>query len=750
MTGGRPLKSNCPRAENPESDERIVLQAAMPWTRLNQALMPDYNRRAATYWWTVLCGGAVVLAYCAVMVAALPAPALLQVATCVVLAALGGSFPIVIPRTKLSVALGEFFTVLLLFLHGPEAAVLSAAAEAAMASIRTSRRWTSRLGSPATAALSMAVTGHLAWAALAWLGAASAPSAAALVGVAAWFALLQFLLGASLTALLLRLKRGEWLRWSDLTGSLGFLPALSTASACAAAALAATFPESAFVVMLTVTPALALVLAGLRGFLGHQEAARALSEAEAEGAKREAEITVRHLGEMHRIAFHDALTGLPNRRMLLADLGRMVERCRSDARQGYGLMFLDFDRFKLINDTLGHAAGDAFLVQVSQRLVAQVREEDLVARLGGDEFAILLRRRLTPEALHDLAHRIQHIVCQPYEVAGTELTSSASIGITTSERGYEVADDVLRDADIAMYRAKAAGKARHVIFDARMHAELARRMRVEGELRRTLAEGELQVAYQPIRALRDGSLIGFEALARWTHPELGTVHPVEFVPIAEEAGLATALTDFVLARASQQLCQWQSRSPRWERLVMHVNISDRDLAQRGLAERVSAVLLRSGLRPHCLVLELTEGIIMRRIGSERAALEELRGLGVKLAIDDFGIGYSSLGQLSSLPIDSLKIDRTFINGLGTEPAAAEIVRTVLQLARSLGRVAVAEGVETPAQLAWLKASGCDAVQGHLLDRALSVQAVGALLEGLEGSQPQGQPESGEAARLAVH
>ncbi|MFM7532404.1 MAG: putative bifunctional diguanylate cyclase/phosphodiesterase [Rubrivivax sp.] len=731
--------------------ERIPLQAVTPWTRLSRVLMPDYCARAALYGWIVVPLGALVLLHAAWTVSSLPGPALLQVLACLLLAMVGGSFPILIPRTRLSVALGEFFTVLLLFLHGPAAAVLAAAAEAATVSARHSPRWTSHLGAPAMAALSMAAAGHLITAALGWLAAGSTLPAATLVGAALWFAVLHFLCNTLVVAVLPSLRRGERPPLGAITGSLGFVLAVTALNACGAAWLVGTFHHNAFFVMLAATPALALVLTWLRGYLGQQEAARAFSEAEAERAQREAEITARHLQEMHRIAFHDALTGLPNRRRLLEELGSTIELCRSDARAGYGLMFLDFDRFKLINDTLGHAAGDAFLVQVSQRLVSQVREEDLVARMGGDEFAILLRRKLPYEAVHDLAQRIQEVVCQPYLVSGTELTSSASIGITTSERGYTQPDDALRDADIAMYRAKAAGKARHVLFDARMHDEVARRMRLEGELRRALAEEELQVAYQPVRALRDGELLGFEALVRWSHPEFGPVRPDEFVPIAEEAGLATSLTDFVLASACRQLRQWQARSPRWEGLVMHVNLSDRDLAQRGLAERVSAVLLRTGLRPRGLVLELTEGIIMRRIGSERATLLELRGLGVKLAIDDFGIGYSSLGQLSALPIDSLKIDRTFIAGLGTVAGAAEIVRTVLQLARSLGRSAVAEGVETPAQLAWLKEAGCDAVQGNLLDVALAPQAVDALLESLEPRPRPGSPaQPGETLGLAVH
>ena len=726
------------------------MESPAPWARLHRALMPDYNLRATVYWWTVVPLGLAAVGHALWSLAAMPGHEAVQVVVCVALATLAGAFPVTIPRTKTSFALGEVFTFLLLFLYGAGPATLAAAAEVAAASYRTSRRWTSRIGSPALGALSMMVTGTLLEAALAHFEHAGRLQFDVLVIAALWFALAHFVLNTVLIAALPRLKRGEWLHWHDITGSFGFTLVLSAASACSAAWLAETFRENTFIVMLTVTPALALVLTVLRGYIGRQEAARALSEAEAQAARREAEITARHLEEMHRIAFHDALTGLPNRRMLLEELQRAVERFQAGKDPGYGLMFLDFDRFKLINDTLGHAAGDAFLVQVSQRLVAQVREEDLVARLGGDEFAILLRRSILLDDIHDLATRIQQAVCKPYHVAGTELRSSASIGITTSARDYTVPDDVLRDADIAMYRAKATGKARHVIFDARMHAELTRRMRLEGDLRRALSEERLQLAYQPIYRLADRQLLGFEALARWTHPEFGEVKPEEFVPIAEECGLAIALTDYVLGRACSQLQAWHARGPQWSTLGVQVNLTDKDIAQRGLAERIRCVLMRSDVRPAQLTLELTESIIMRRIASERPTLMELRSLGVKLAIDDFGIGYSSMGQLSALPFDSLKVDRSFIAGLGTEEGATEIVRTILQLGQSLGRATVAEAVETPAQLQWLREAGCQAVQGNVLAAPMPAEAVDALLGCLEGMKSTPLGQAVEVTATAVH
>jgi predicted signal transduction protein with EAL and GGDEF domain len=290
---------------------------------------------------------------------------------------------------------------------------------------------------------------------------------------------------------------------------------------------------------------------------------------------------------------------------------------------------------------------------------------------------------------------------------------------------------VLRDADIAMYRAKATGKARHVLFDSTMHTEIARRMRLEGDLRRAIADGALEVAYQPILDLGDERLLGFEALARWTHPEFGTIAPLEFIAIAEESSLVVQITDLVLARACVDLRRWHAQGPHWTGLRLHVNVSDKDVAQRNLTQRIRSVLFEAALRPEHLVLELTEVILMRRLTTEGQVLEELRQFGVGLSIDDFGMGYSSLAHLSSLPIDSLKIDRSFIDGLTTRPTDAAIVRTILDLGRSLGRQVVAEGIETPAQLAALRALGCTTGQGYQLSAPLTAQAVDVLLERLD-------------------
>jgi diguanylate cyclase (GGDEF)-like protein/PAS domain S-box-containing protein len=441
------------------------------------------------------------------------------------------------------------------------------------------------------------------------------------------------------------------------------------------------------------------------------------------------DITARRQAEagLHHLAFHDSLTGLPNRRRFRDLLAQAVERSRHDARQHYAVMFLDFDRFKLINDSLGHNAGDDFLVQVSRCIQEKVRTTDIVARLGGDEFAILLQHLDNEHEAVVLAERLLHALGQPFLVAGTELTASASIGITVSSIGYATPEEALRDADIAMYKAKAAGKARYALFDVGLHAEAKQRLRLEGDLRHAVADGTLSVAYQPLFDLASAQLIGFEALARWNHPEHGAIGPEVFIPVAEETGLIVPITDFVLHRACHQLKAWQVSDPAFAALTMHVNISGKDIAGNGLVARVTHAIVEARLLPQHVTLELTENILMERLETALPMLTELRALGVGLSVDDFGTGYSSLAHLSSLPIDSLKVDRSFVRGLRTNSKEATIVRAIVHLGNSLGKRVIAEGVETPSQFAQLKEMGCQLGQGLHMSGPLEPLAADALL-----------------------
>ena len=438
-------------------------------------------------------------------------------------------------------------------------------------------------------------------------------------------------------------------------------------------------------------------------------------------ARRQAEAS------LHQLAYNDSLTGLPNRRRFGELLAQAVTRAQHDPTQGFAVMFFDFDRFKLINDTLGHAAGDEFLVQVSRRIRETVRPADVVARLGGDEFAVLASQVHEERDVVTLAERTLQALGKPITVAGAELTASASIGITTSAFGYTSPDEVLRDADIAMYRAKSGGRARYALFDRALHAELSRRVRLEADLRRAIDERQLTVAYQPLYDLVTGELIGLEALSRWIHPQLGPIGPDVFIPIAEDSGLIVPLTDLVLHRACSQLRQWQRTSPAHARLTINVNISAKDVGHTGLVARVTHALISARLEPEFLTLELTESTLMERLEVALPMLEELRALGVGLSVDDFGTGYSSLAHLSGLPVDSLKVDRSFIRDLRSDSKEASVVRTVVSLGHALGKRVVAEGIETALQFEQLRGMGCHAGQGYYLSRPLDAAGIEALL-----------------------
>ena len=698
--------------------------------RLHAVLMPDYNRAATAFWWTVVVLGGLALGLALHDLVQLPAPALWQVAAGVAVTVMAGIFPIRIPRSVHSVTAGEIFIFLLLLLHGPAAATLAACADAAVGSGRSSRRWTSRIASPAMAALAMTAAGHALQALLQALQRHQLGNPGLLVLACIAFALLYFGCNAGLMAALPRLKRAEPFRAADLLGIFGWIATAYAASATLAALLFLTYRQSGTGVLAAVVPLIAMMLATLHYFFRQQEAAEAVRRTAANAAEREAGLAARHLGELRHIAFHDSLTGLPNRRSFQARLSEALGHCLDAPHaHGFAVMFLDFDRFKLINDSLGHASGDEFLVQVSRRLLAQLADGDTLARLGGDEFAVLMVDPAGPGAVVAQAERLVQALGEPFHVAGTELNTSASIGITSSAQAYTRPEDVLRDADIAMYRAKATGKARYVVFDAQLHAQVMQRLRLETDLRRALLADQIGLAYQPIFDLASGRVTGFEALARWVHPELGPVAPGTFVAIAAEAGLVTELTDRMVQRACQQLRVWQTTLPGTDGLAMHINITGRDLVHASLAERLQQALAASGLQPHHLRLELDENTLMQHIAAAMPVLATLRAAGIGLSLDDFGSGYSSLKHLHTLPIDSLKIDPSFVQALqqAGQGADANVVRAVVELGRSLGKGVIAEGIESASQLAMLRAMGCLQGQGYHLAPPLAADAVPALL-----------------------
>ncbi|HNW64661.1 MAG TPA: EAL domain-containing protein [Piscinibacter sp.] len=852
-----------------------TVPAASPWARLHGALMPDYNRKATVYWWTMVAIGLMTLLHCAGQVAQLPRVALLQVLAGAAIATFAGFFPVRIPRSKNSFAAGEIFIFLVLLLHGPAAASLAAAGEALVGSWRTSRRWTSRIASPAMAVVSMFLAGSLLQMGVDMLRSRGWYNDGLLMTAAMLFSLAYFVLNTLLATLVIHLKRNQPMVLREVVSNFGWVAMAYAGSASVAGLLFLTVGQSGPGVLMAVVPIVGMLLTTLHFFFRQQEADEAMRRGRVEAAEREAaqsalhvqalevseqrfhsafthasigmalvsadgqvrqvnraligllgadetamvgqplealfhegdaetfasllarvqrrevdainaelrcrhsdgsdvwvaldgsffdnpsaeasslivqmqDITARRSAEarLQHIAFHDSLTGLPNRSRFHEHMARAIERVKADPQRRFAVMFLDFDRFKLINDSMGHSAGDAFLIQVARRIRDNVRPGDVVARLGGDEFAVLCEDLEREAHAVTLAERLQLVLGEPLQISGTEISTSASIGITFSTIGYQLPEEVLRDADIAMYRAKAAGKARHALFDAGLHQQVTDRVRLEGELRRAVEAGHLSVAYQPLFNLASGKLTGFEALARWQHPVQGLISPAVFIPIAEETALIGPLTDFILDSACRQLKLWQSRSAAFAGLSIQVNVSGNDIAHSAFAQRVTRAIVAARLQPNHLTLELTENVLMDRVDGAVDTLTRLRDLGVGLSIDDFGTGYSSLSYLSTLPIDSLKIDASFVRGMRNGSKEAEVVRAIVTLGASLGKSVIAEGIETESQFDQLRGMGCESGQGYHLSRPLAVENVELLLDRIETERWTVQ--HGQAPRPVLH
>jgi predicted signal transduction protein with EAL and GGDEF domain len=446
-------------------------------------------------------------------------------------------------------------------------------------------------------------------------------------------------------------------------------------------------------------------------------------------------------------AFHDSLTTLPNRALFLDRLERTVARAKRHENYKFAVLFIDIDRFKVVNDSLGHHAGDELIIQFSQRILHSLRLEDVIsrpapahtlvnewttkddtlARLGGDEFTVLLDDLHSPTDSIRVASRIQESLAEPFIIAGQEIFTTASIGIAASSQAYASAADVLRDADIAMYRAKAQGKARCEVFDQATHDQAVGRLKLETDLRRALEREEFRVYYQPIVSLTSGKIAGFEALVRWDRPGVGIVAPGEFIAAAEEMGLIVFIGNWVLRKACEQARRWHLASPGESLLTMSVNVSARQFKQPDIVEQVEKIVRETQVDPSAIKLEVTETVTMDNAERTIRIVKGLKNLGVRLSIDDFGTGYSSLSYLRRFPMDTLKIDRSFIQNLPGNPENLEIVRTILSLARNLGMDVVAEGAETPEEIAQLKALDCDFGQGYFFSRPVDSEGADDLL-----------------------
>ena len=453
--------------------------------------------------------------------------------------------------------------------------------------------------------------------------------------------------------------------------------------------------------------------------------------------------------ELKAAAQRDRLTGLANRALFMERLQHAIERVRHGSPERFAVLFLDFDHFKRLNDTLGHAAGDELLKQIAGRLCRTLRtsragheeiEGDVIARFGGDEFVVLLNDIRTGADAAKVSERLLDSLAATYTIDGREVHSTASIGIVTSDQCTESAEAIIRNADVAMYEAKRSGRACSVLFNEAMHTRLTRQVAVENGLRKALGTDQLFLVFQPIVDLRTGRMVSAEALTRWTHPELGVIPPSEFIPIAEECGLIVQLGDWVLQESCRRLVEWQQHAPDRAPGTVSVNISRVELGLGPrLLTRVREILAQTGLRPECLQLEITERDVMRDPRATRTLLRELRGVGVRLAMDDFGTGTSSLACLREYPFDTIKIDRAFVGDLAESRNVLAVIHATIALVENLGMAGVAEGVEEPSQAAILETLGCHYAQGYFFSRPVTADL---LLDSLAPREDSNQAATG--------
>jgi diguanylate cyclase (GGDEF)-like protein len=425
-------------------------------------------------------------------------------------------------------------------------------------------------------------------------------------------------------------------------------------------------------------------------------------------------------------AYHDSLTGLPNRNYFLDTLKGLLQRSRENTETNFAVLFLDLRSFKTINDSLGHSMGDRLIKNVAKRLSGLVREDDLVGRFSGDKFGIILTDLLSKDEATGFADRLAKRLAEPYTLDGRQVFTSAKIGIAYGNSKYPEAEDVLRDADIAMYYAK-DNEDNYVIFDQRMHIRAVTRLQLETDLRFAIERAEFELYYQPIIALDTASLVGFEALVRWNHPQRGLVPPNEFIPVSENTGLIVPMTVQILHSACSQIVNWQESSELSTPLSIAVNLSGKHFGHPALVEQINTVIAETGINPASLKLELTESAVMENAETAILMLKEIKKTGVQISIDDFGTGYSSLSYLHRFPIDLLKVDRSFVSAMEENTENGEIVRTVIALAKALNLKVVAEGIESIHQFHQLKILGCEFGQGYLFSKPLPVADIERLL-----------------------
>ncbi|HEV7376267.1 MAG TPA: EAL domain-containing protein [Pyrinomonadaceae bacterium] len=649
-----------------------------------------------------------------------------------------------IPRFDTNVTVSDTFIFLAILLYGGEAGILLAAAEGLCSGVRISKS-----KKPVTILFSGAVmacsTFFTVWA----LRFAFGPNddlyrhtSSLLLTALCTMAMAQYVSNTGLVAVGLAFKTDQpiWQTWSKhyLWTSITYIVG------AAAAGVTVLFVNTVgFYALMVTLPIISIIYFTYHKYLEDIKSTSAQAEQaereRAEQAERHIAELSEHIAEQERIsralqeskehfrhaAFHDALTGLPNRALLTDHLKLAIERAKRRPDHLFAVLFLDLDRFKNINDSLGHTIGDQLLIAIARRVDGCLRPMDTVARLGGDEFAILLDGLEDFNIAIHVAERVQDELMQPFNLNGFEVYTTASIGIALSTTGYDHPDNILRDADIAMYRAKDNGKARYELFDTVMHTRAVALLKLENDLRRAIERQEFRVYYQPIVSLETDQIAGFEALVRWEHPERGLVSPSEFIPLSEETGLITEIGQWVLQEACRQMRQWQITYQR--PLTVSVNLSGKQFIQANLIEQIKTILRETEFDPRWLRLEITESVVMENAEAATSMLLQLRDLGVHLSIDDFGTGYSSLSYLHRFPVTTLKIDRSFIGRMGEGDENSEIVRTIMTLASNLGMEVVAEGVETEEQLALLRSLKCEYGQGYLFSHPVNAEMAATML-----------------------
>ena len=663
-------------------------------------------------------------------------------------------FSIQIPGVNTNVTISDTFIFLVLLLYGGLAGVMVAALEGLSSGLRISKR---PLVIVFNSAMMLCATSFTVIILRVFFGSVNElrfQDLSHFIGAIGAMALAQYFANTGISAAGLAIKNGAsiWRTWQSHYLWTSFTYLIGAAIAAFSSIL---IEKAGLTVLMIGVPIIGIIYFSYNKYLNEIRAAAAVAEqaerdrAEAERARAEAEreraeLAERHVEELNRYiaeqqrismqlqetkdhfrhaAFHDTLTNLPNRALLAENLKFVIERAKNQEDYQFAVLFLDLDRFKIVNDSLGHTIGDQLLIAMARRLESCIRDIDIVARLSGDEFAILLDGITSGSDATNMARRIQERLASPFNLIGHEVFTTTSIGIALSSTGYDHPENMLRDADTAMYRAKAQGKACYEVFDKGMHTHAVYLLKMENDLRRALDREEFCVYYQPIVSLESGQLSGFEALIRWQHPERGFVNPADFIPLAEDTGLIVPIGQWILKRACQQLAKWQWQSPANRNLFMSVNLSSKQIAQPDLVNWIREVLEETNLEAKYLKLEITESSVMDNAEMAVRLLKRLQALGVQLSIDDFGTGYSSLGYLHRFPVNTLKIDRSFVGRIGEAAENIEIVRTIISLAENMGMEVVAEGVETLSQLTQLRKLNCQYGQGYLFSRPVDAESV---------------------------